>query len=51
MRKNWKTTGLGIGTILSGIVQFFSGNQAEAIGLIMGGIGLLFSKDYDISGK
>jgi hypothetical protein len=51
MKKNWKTSFLGIGTIVSGIAQFVAGNQAEAIGLIMSGIGLLFSKDYDISGK
>jgi hypothetical protein len=51
MKKNWKTSLLGIGTIVSGIAQFFAGNQAEAVGLIMGGIGLLFSKDYDTSGK
>lgn len=51
MKKNYKTSILGIGTIVSGIVQFIAGNQAEAIGLIMSGIGLLFAKDHNISGQ
>ena len=51
MKKNWKTSLLGIGTIVSGIAQFVAGNQAEAVGLIMSGIGLLFAKDHNISGQ
>lgn len=51
MKKNYKTSILGIGTIVSGIAQFVAGNQAEAIGLIMSGIGLLFAKDHNISGQ
>ena len=51
MKKNWKTSLLGIGSIITGVAQFVTGNQAEAIGLIMSGIGLLFAKDHNISGQ
>jgi len=51
MRKNWKTSLLGIGSIITGVAQFVTGNQAEAIGLIMSGIGLLFAKDHNVSGQ
>jgi len=51
MKKNWKTSLLGIGTIVTGIAQFLTGNQAEAIGLLMSGIGLLFAKDHNVIGQ
>lgn len=51
MKKNWKTSLLGLGSIITGVAQFITGNQAEAIGLIMSGIGLLFAKDHNISGQ
>lgn len=51
MKKNWKTSLLGVGSIITGVAQFITGNQAEAIGLIMSGIGLLFAKDHNISGQ
>jgi hypothetical protein len=51
MKKNWKTSLLGIGSIITGVAQFVTGNQAEAIGLIMSGIGLLFAKDHNVSGQ
>ena len=50
MKKNWKTSLLGIGTLVTGIAQFLTGNQAEAIGLIMSGIGFLFAKDHNVTG-
>jgi hypothetical protein len=51
MKKNWKTSLLGIGSIITGVAQFVAGKQAEAIGLIMSGIGLLFAKDHNVSGQ
>ena len=51
MKKNWKTSLLGISTLVTGIAQFLTGNQAEAIGLIMSGIGLLFAKDHNVTGQ
>jgi hypothetical protein len=51
VKKNWKTSLLGIGSIITGVAQFVTGNQAEAIGLIMSGIGLLFAKDHNVSGQ
>ena len=51
MKKNWKTSLLGIGTIVTGVAQFLTGNQAEAIGLIMSGIGLLFARDHNVTGQ
>jgi len=46
MKKNWKTSLAGIGSILTGVALFFKGNQAEGIAAITAGIGLLFAKDH-----
>lgn len=49
MIKNWKTTLAGIATIMAGISQAVNqGLSAEALGLIIAGIGLLFGKDFSV---
>lgn len=50
MKKNWKTSLLGLGSIITGVALFLKGQQMEALTAISSGIGLLFSKDYDKSG-
>jgi len=51
MKKNWKTSLLGIGSIISGVALFLKGDQAGAIASIMSGVGLLFAKDHNVSGQ
>jgi hypothetical protein len=51
MKKNWKTSLLGIGSIISGVALFLTGDQAGAIASIMSGIGLVFAKDHNVSGQ
>lgn len=51
MKKNWKTTILGIGSILTGVGLFFKGDQSAAISSIISGIGLIFAKDFDQHGE
>jgi hypothetical protein len=51
MRKNWKTSLLGIGSIVTGVALFLTGDQAGAITSIMSGIGLMFAKDHNVSGQ
>lgn len=46
MKKNWKTTLLGLGSIVTGVALFLKGQQAEAISALMSGIGLIFAKDH-----
>lgn len=57
--KNWKTTSAGITMIVSSIVGFYfafkSGNLNEAtvtacVTSLLGGIGLIFSKDAGVTG-
>lgn len=48
--KNWKTTLTGVGLIVNGVAMYVNGNQTEAIASILGGIGLIFAKDYDTTG-
>ena len=50
MKKNYKTTLLGIGSIVTGVALFLKGDQAAAISAFMSGIGLLFAKDHDVTG-
>lgn len=59
MFKNWKTTSLGILSIIGGVTRLafaIANNQftEEAImtsaTTILGGIGLLFAKDGDVTG-
>jgi hypothetical protein len=47
MRKNWKTTFLGAASIISGVAKIFLGDVHTGVTVIMAGIGLIFSKDYD----
>jgi hypothetical protein len=51
MRKNWKTSLLGLGSIITGVALFFKGNQVEAFTAISSGLGLLFAKDHDVTGQ
>jgi len=51
MKKNWKTSLLGIGSIITGVALFFKGNQVEAFTAISSGLGLLFAKDHDVTGQ
>lgn len=51
MKKSWKTTVLGVGSIITGVGLFFKGDQAAAISSIITGIGLIFAKDYDQHGE
>jgi hypothetical protein len=51
MKKNWKTSLLGLGSIVTGVALFLTGDQAGAIASIMSGVGLLFAKDHNVSGQ
>jgi len=51
MKKNWKTSLLGIGSIITGVALFFKGQQVEAFTAISSGLGLLFAKDHDVTGQ
>jgi hypothetical protein len=51
MKKNWKTSLLGLGSIVTGVALFLTGDQAGAIASIMSGVGLLFAKDHSVSGQ
>jgi hypothetical protein len=51
MKKNWKTSLLGLGSIITGVALFFKGNQVEAFTAISSGLGLLFAKDHDVTGQ
>lgn len=50
--KNWKTTFCGIATIFTGVKQIITtGDLAGSINTIMLGIGLIFAKDYNVTGS
>lgn len=58
-KSSWKTTSAGITMIVAGVVGGYfaakSGNVNEAsvmgsFGSIMGGIGMIFAKDHNVSG-
>jgi len=51
MKKNWKTSLLGFGSIVTGVALFLTGDQAGAIASIMSGVGLLFAKDHNVTGQ
>lgn len=42
---NWKTTILGIGTLIFGGVQMFAGDMSSGIANVTAGFGLIFAKD------
>lgn len=50
--KNWKTTISGIASIASGVALYLNQPDKiqEAIGLVVVGFGLLFSKDHNVTG-
>ena len=45
--KNWKTTAIGIATIVSGIVLIAQGNNPAGMTAVTTGIGLIFAKDAE----
>ena len=47
MKKNWKTSLLGFGSIITGVGLFFKGQQLEAVQAIAAGVGLIFAKDHN----
>ena len=49
--KNWKTTLAGAASILTGIVQIIKGDIATGATAIVTGVGLIFAKDNDVTGK
>lgn len=48
--KSWKTTLTGIGLVVTGVAMYVNGNLEGAISSILGGIGLIFAKDYNGTG-
>lgn len=42
---NYKTTILGVLTVISGISQAYHGNVDQGFTIIIGGVGLILSKD------
>lgn len=49
--KNWKTTIAGAASLLTGIVQIIKGDIASGASAIVAGIGLIFAKDNNVTGK
>lgn len=57
--KSWKTSAGGIAMILSALSHILNGYNAtktvtldaEATGLIMGGIGLIFARDHNVTSE
>lgn len=56
--KSWKTTVGGVGSILSGIALILGGvvkgdysHVPEGLGLIMGGFGLVFARDNNVTSE
>jgi hypothetical protein len=49
--KNWKTTLAGAASILTGLVQVIKGDIATGATAIVTGVGLIFAKDHDVTGK
>lgn len=49
--RNWKTTFCGLATIFTGVKNIIlTGDIAGSINTIMIGVGLIFAKDYNITG-
>lgn len=51
MKRNWKTSLFGIGALITGIATILKGDLQTGLSTIAAGIGLIFAKDYDISGN
>lgn len=49
--KNWKTTLAGAASLLTGIVQIIKGDIASGASAIVAGVGLIFAKDNNVTGK
>ena len=45
--KNWKTTFLGIASVISGVALILKGNVIEGVTAITAGLGLGAAKDHD----
>jgi hypothetical protein len=45
MFKDWKTTLLGIGALITGIAQIFKGDPVGGVTAILSGFGLIAAKD------
>jgi hypothetical protein len=45
--KNWKTNLAGVGALISGLAQVFTGHLNEGIGTIIAAIGLFSAKDHN----
>ena len=52
MIKSWKTTLLGLATVLFAVAQFVSSGNltSEIVAQIVAGIGLILAKDHNVSG-
>jgi len=59
MGKSWKTLSAGIAMVAGGLVGLYFAFQANnvneatlttAIGTVLGGLGLIFAKDADVTG-
>jgi len=48
--KNWKTLTAGIGSILFGLSKAIEGDWATAIPSLIAGVGLVFAKDFNVTG-
>jgi hypothetical protein len=47
MKKNWKTTLFGIGSIITGITLIIKGDIPGGVTAILSGLGLAAAKDHD----
>lgn len=45
--KNWKTTFLGISTVIGGVAMIVKGQTVEGVTMVLAGITGIFSKDHD----
>ena len=50
-KKSWKTTLFGLATIGTAVTLFLKGQTQEALAAFTTGVGLIFSKDFDITHK
>ncbi len=48
--KNPKTTFTGIAAVLGGLASIFSGDYVSGITAIVTGVGLIFAKDFNVTG-
>lgn len=48
--KSWKTLLAGISMVVTGITLITQAEYAEGMGMVGGGIGLIFAKDNNVTG-